>query len=273
METMLYDLGKFKMVLDKTDSDISEQIKNYGWYADERFVTEIFEKNLFKGMTVLDLGGNIGFYTLFARSIVGSTGKVISFEPFPKNANLLKASVKENSYENVVIVEEAISNKVGKAFLFLSPDYNSEHSLLDLEFNYGKNWNSPKKIQVNVTTVDDYLKKNEKKLKIDFIKMDIEGSEYFALEGMQQTILQNDKLTILSEFWPEGFTKNKINPKQFLTKLEELGFSIQHIDSVEQRFYKVSPTELMEICNTRNKNPDNLYTKSWGWYTNILAIK
>jgi FkbM family methyltransferase len=273
MDTLLYDLGKFKMVLDRSDSDISEQIENYGWYDDERFVTEVFATKISEGMTVLDLGGNIGFYTLFARSIVGPSGKVISFEPFPKNVSLIKASVKENSFDNVLIVKAAVSNKVGKAFLFLSPDYNSEHSLLDLGFNYSDDWDSPKKIPVNVTTVDDYLKKNEKKLKVDFIKMDIEGAEYFALEGMQQTILQNDKLTILSEFWPEGFTKNKIHPLQFLTKLEELGFSIQHIDSLEHMVYPTSPTELMEICYARNKNSGDIYTKLWGWYTNILAIK
>ena len=98
--TWIHDFGKFKMVLDRTDTDISKQVEKSGWYSDESFEASLFEKYLKKGMTVLDLGGNIGFYTILARSIVGPKGRVFSFEPFPGNVNLIRASIKENSFTN-----------------------------------------------------------------------------------------------------------------------------------------------------------------------------
>lgn len=72
-------------------------------------------------MTFLDLGANVGFYTFLARSIIGEKGRVFAFEPYPRNAEL-KASIRENNYNNVTLVEAAVSDKDGKASLYLSPD-------------------------------------------------------------------------------------------------------------------------------------------------------
>src|SRR5574341_1177435 len=205
--TWVHDFGKFKMVLDKTDTDISKQVERFGWYSDESFETSLFEKHLKKGMTVLDLGGNIGFYTILARSIVGQEGRVFSFEPFPNNANLIRASIKENSFTNVIVVEAAASDKMGKATLHLSPDACSEHSLLDLDFQYNLE-PQQNEIEVQTLTVDDYLAKNVGDFKVDFIKMDIEGSESRAIKGMQKVLKENKHLILMTEFWPNGFKED-----------------------------------------------------------------
>src|SRR3972149_5492657 len=89
--------------------------------------TKVFEQYLKPGMIALDLGANIGFYTMLARSLVGPEGEVFAFEPSPDNTNLIRASVKENSFENVVVVEDAVADMVGKTTLHLSPEYISEH--------------------------------------------------------------------------------------------------------------------------------------------------
>lgn len=73
-------------------------------------------------MTFLDLGANVGFYTFLARSIIGEKGRVFAFESYPRNAELVKASIRENNYNNVTLVEAAVSDKDGKASLYLSPD-------------------------------------------------------------------------------------------------------------------------------------------------------
>lgn len=116
--TWVHDFGKFKMVLDKNDVDISKQVKEFGWYEDEKFESKVFEAHLKPSMAILDLGANIGFYTIFARSVVGEQGRVFAFEPFPANANLIRASIKENSFTNVIL-EAAVSDRMGKATLHL----------------------------------------------------------------------------------------------------------------------------------------------------------
>ena len=272
--TWVHDFGKFKMVLDESDVDISKQVKEFGWYEDEKFECSVFEKYLKEGMTVLDLGANIGFYTMFARSRVGATGKVFAFEPFPNNANLIRASVKENSFTNVTIVEAAVSDRIGKTILHLSPDACSEHSLLDLNFQYGSD-SSPSTIEVQVVTVDEYLKKNATNLKVDFIKMDIEGSESHAIKGMKNVLDENKHIVLITEFWPNGFIEDNKNPKDFLETLHQLNFKIYNINNLEQKIEPVTVNEMMKIVDFRSKNipKENTVMQTWGWYTNLLCIR
>lgn len=272
--TWVHNFGKFKMVLDKTDTDISKQVEKFGWYSDEAFETSLFEKYLKKGMTVLDLGGNIGFYTILARSIVGPKGKVFSFEPFPDNTNLIRASIKENSFTNVTVVEAAVSDRIGKDTLHLSPDACSEHSLLDLDFQYNLE-PQQNEIEVQTLTVDDYLEKNVGDFKVDFIKMDIEGSESRAIKGMQKVLEKNKHLILMTEFWPNGFKEDNRDPRDFLEMLDKLNFKIYNIDSLEQKVVPVTVDEMMEIVYFRSKNipKENKVMQVWGWYTNLLCVR
>lgn len=270
----VHDFGKFKMVLDKTDVDISKQIKVHGWYEDEKFESEIFSDHLKQGMTVLDLGGNIGFYTMLARSIVGPHGKVISFEPFPSNANLIRSSIEENSFDNVTVVEAAVSDKIGKTILYLSPDACSEHSILNLNFNYNSE-TIQKNIHVDTITVDNYLAKNIGNFKVDFIKMDIEGSESKAIEGMKKVLEENKKMNLMTEFWPNGFKVEGNDPLDFLEAIGGFGFEINNIDNLTKSVCPVSPKRMMEIVEERSRKipKDHKVMQVWGWYTNLLCKK
>lgn len=270
----VYDFGKFKLVLDKNDLDISQQIKDSGWYTDEEFETKLLKKNLQEGMRFLDLGANIGFYSIFARSIIGAKGMVISFEPFPKNANLIRKSIKLNRYNNVIVVEAAVSEKSGKAKLHLSPEYFTENSLLDLEFTYPKNWKGHRSIDVKVVTVDDFLEKKIKNFFVDFIKMDIEGSEHRALKGMKKTIEQNDSVVLMTEFWPNGLIKNGSNPRDYLEELVSMNFNLlSHIDHKYERVYPVTVYQIMKMWEQTSKPVLDEVPKTNDWYTNLLCIK
>lgn len=273
-DTWIHDFGKFKMVLDKDDADISKQVKEFGWYKDEKFETQVFESYLKDSMVVLDLGGNIGFYTMLARSMVGPKGRVFAFEPFPNNAALIRASAKENSFDNITVVEAAVSDENGKTMLHLSPDACSEHSLLDLNFQYNSN-SGQKQIQILTITVDDYLENNANDLKVNFIKMDIEGSESRALSGMKKVLDENKHLAIMSEFWPNGFKEGRKNPRDFLETLHQLNFKIHNIDNLRQKIIPVTVKEMMEIVDFESKNipKDNKVMQTWGWYTNLFCVR
>lgn len=262
------------MVLDKNDSDVSTQIKEYGWYQDEKLETKVFKNCLKPGMTVLDLGANIGFYSMFARSIVGTKGRVFAFEPSPLNASLIRASANANSFDNVTVIEAAVADRVGNAPLYLSPETYSEHSLLNLESKYDPRWKN-QKIDVRVVTVDDYLKKTVGNFKVDFIKMDIEGSESRALKGMKKVLDENIHIILMTEFWPNGFKEDNMSPRHFLETLHKAGFLIHHIDSFEKKVYEVTVDEMMEIVDSRSKDKlkQNEVMRVWGWYTNLLCTR
>lgn len=269
------------MVLDEKDVDVSKQIKEHGWYVDEQFDLEVFQKHLKAGMTLVDLGANVGFYTFLGRSLIGKGGRVFSFEPFPRNAGLIRAGIRENGYDNVILVEAAVADRKGKAPFYLSPDANSEHSLLNLDFkypdidNYKMDAKPERAIEIDVLTLDSFFEETVGDFKVDFIKMDIEGSEYRAINGMRKIIQNNRDLTMLMEFWPNGFVKGDKDPYGFLKTLTDLGFAINIIDSIDKKIYPIGIEELKGLESSRSKDPrlQNAVMQTWGWYTNLLCIK
>lgn len=273
LNTWIHDFGNFRIVLDKADLDLSRQVEMLGTYSTESLEVTVLENYLKKGHTVLDVGANIGFYSLLARSIIGPEGKVFSFEASSDNTYLIGMSTKENSFENITVVNAAISNKTGNGFLYVSPYYNSEHSLFDYHYSSGEN--SDEKIPVCLETVDDFLENKIHDMDVDLIKMDIEGSESMALEGMTKMINHNDEIVLVTEFWPQGFKNSNSEPKEFLETLNSLGFKISHIDEYRQELYKVTVNEMMGIAEERQRIPveTTKEVQPGGWYTNLLCVK
>ncbi|WP_316506234.1 FkbM family methyltransferase [Nitrosopumilus sp.] len=269
----VHDFGKFRMVLDESDMDLSRQVRMLGEYSTESFEAKVCKEYLKPGQTVLDIGANIGFYTLIAASNVGPNGKVFAFEPSVQNVEMIGKSVAENSMTNVHVSNVAVSDKSGLGELYLSPYYQSEHSLF--EYHYSSGTHSGKKTTVELVIIDEFLEQNCNSLNVDFIKMDIEGAESRALCGMKKTLKENKHLTMITEFWPQGFHNANSSPQDFLEKLSSYDFTISHIDEYQNKVYPVTVNEMMTIINDRVKNPTEKTkeTQAGGWYTNILCVK
>lgn len=100
----------FQIYLNVDDmSPISSSIATLGWFSLAR--TELLRKVLKPGMTFVDVGANIGYYTLLAERIIGPSGTVIAFEPEPKNFALLSKTVSLNNLPNVRIYQQAVSDR------------------------------------------------------------------------------------------------------------------------------------------------------------------
>jgi FkbM family methyltransferase len=168
------------------------------------------------GMTVLDVGANIGIYTSFMAKIVGEKGRVYAFEPSPHNFSLLK---KYNNQSNITLVQAAIGGTTGQIALYISDKLNVDHRT----YETGE---KRKRIDVPSHRLDDYLQNK----KVDFIKMDIQGFEYWALLGMENILRSNHNIKILMEFWPYGLIKAKSSPEELLTFLHKLGFQTELIE-------------------------------------------
>ena len=131
------------------------------------------------GYNFLDIGANIGYFSLLAASVVGEMGKVICFEPNVQNLRLLHASVLENGFQHVQVFPLAASDSRhliksqsfgSNGFLVAAPSEPSNHQF------------------VQSVAVDDLVSAEGR---VHVIKMDIEGYESFALRGMRQLVARN----------------------------------------------------------------------------------
>lgn len=182
----------------------------------EKRETEIFAGIIKPGMSVIDIGAHIGYYTLIASRLAGEYGKVFAFEPETENFSLLKKNIELNNIKNVTALNEAVSNSTGLAKLFLQT--SALHSLLE-------NGEGQEFINVKTVSLDDFFNKSQK---IDLIKMDAEGSEYLILQGMKKLLENNPELTIITEFYPALLSKY-VDPSKYLKELSERNFKIFEI--------------------------------------------
>ena len=226
-----------KMYLNARDKVITPSVLNSGVW--EKYETELFLRVVKRGMVVIDLGANIGWYTLIAAKLVGKKGKVYAFEPEPVSYALLRRNVQMNGYNNVIIEQKAVLNRSGSIRLFLSSDNLGDHRIYDSR-------NGRKSITVEGTTLDEYFSNWHEK--IDVLKIDIQGAEMAALLGMDRVIKANEELKIFVEFTPVGIRRSGFSPKEFLHRLAEYGFKFYFIDKQKEVIKSMHVDEIMGLC-------------------------
>jgi FkbM family methyltransferase len=182
----------FILFLDEINDPVISAVilANLVW---EPVETALLCKLLSAGETVIDIGAHIGYFTVLFSCLVGEQGSVISFEPEADNYSLLQANVSINGLDNVIIENQALSNRSGVAPLYLSSDHKGDHRLAPT---------AARDVQkVTLIALDQYLAKGLQQ--IHFIKSDTQGHELEVLQGMTQVIERNkDHLCCLLEFSP-----------------------------------------------------------------------
>ena len=150
----------------------------------EREQTALFERLLRPGHTVLDVGANVGYYTLLASVLVGDAGRVHAFEPEPRNAGFLRRHAAINRRGNVRVEQAAVSDRAGTARFDFGSGSGTGH-LADAGA-----------LEVRTLRLDDYCA--EHGLAPDALKIDVEGAEVSVLEGARQTLERHRPVLFLS---------------------------------------------------------------------------
>ncbi|MFC1992459.1 FkbM family methyltransferase [Chloroflexota bacterium] len=208
----------------------------------EELTTALFMRAIKEGDIVVDIGANIGYFTLLASRLVGDNGKVFAFEPEPVNFSLLVKNIEENGYKNVISVQKCVAKTTGTVRLFVDEGCALTHSIC-------KHGDSEHSIEIEAVSLDDFFL--EKEHPINIVKIDIEGAEMEALLGMDKWIRQNKDLKIFTEFYPALMKEAGYTVEEFARKVfQEWHFSVTAIDdySNDKRYIRVSSIdELMAL--------------------------
>lgn len=194
-----------------------------GYEADSK---SLLEGLIQEGMTIFDVGAHVGTYTLMAARLTGPTGHVYAFEAEPENYSILKKNVELNGYQNVTCVPKAVSNRSGLLTLYVSSQGNDRHTLIGSSTAEGQG--TP--CEVETISLDEFSASIEWP-RVDVVKMDIEGAEPMAIEGMSELFRRSENLSLVMEFAPDILRASGVNPEDFLTLLASLGFCIAPVES------------------------------------------
>ncbi|MFZ6678777.1 FkbM family methyltransferase [Undibacterium sp. Tian12W] len=207
----------FRIYVDLDDHAVGVHMANASY---EPHVTSIFKQYVKPGMRVLDIGANIGYFSLLAASLVGDSGKVFAVEPNAENCKLLEASKKLNSYAQISVLQFAAGRSCG--LLSLNTSYsNGTTSTLSDDMTLLRASRT-----VAAMKLDDYRGLDGG---VDFIKIDIEGAEYNALFGARN-LLERCKPSIISEFSPTAMPAiSGVDGREYLKFLDTLAYDISVI--------------------------------------------
>jgi FkbM family methyltransferase len=199
----LYNLSysKFKVKNDKTE-------------------IELLKKIIKPGDSVLDIGSNIGFYAKILSSFTGEKGKVYCFEPDSTNFKYLKKNTQ--GIDNIVLFNKAVSDKADTLKVYKSKLLNVDHRTYPVN-----NYDSVEEIE---SISIDALLKDKTISKVDVIKIDIQGYELTAFNGMKELLSNNSQLKIIAEYWPHGFKRAGTSAIDFYNFFDELGYKFYLID-------------------------------------------
>lgn len=209
----------------------------------EPYLFNFLNKNCRQGDTFLDCGAHIGLFSVVGSKIVGDKGRVISFEPMPSTRKILEKTVLINNCSNITIRPEAISDKPGEADFFDTGNLASNaNSLIKQDRHHGN-------IKVPITTLDKV--REEMNLKVDCIKIDVEGAEYNLLLGAEKTI-KEDRPKIFLSLHPAAIAQSGKSLSMIWDLLNTYSLSIkQHGSDIDKEFF-ISQEDLFDVeCYAR----------------------
>jgi FkbM family methyltransferase len=213
---------QFTLYYPTTDTIIGGQIAQtdlFEPYEETLLLDAIHEEDV-----VVDIGANIGVYTLQMAQKVGPRGCVYAFEPEPTNYQLLQRNIAANGLTNVQALELALADFQSKVNLYLSWDNIGDHRIYDANYRTKRN-----AIEVSTATLDQILlARFHEERKITAIKCDTQGFEPFVLKGAQE-IIRRDRPTLLLEYWPFAYEQAHADVEwmlDFLLSLYPLAYTI-----------------------------------------------
>ncbi len=178
---------------------------------------EFLGRVLRHGMTFVDIGANIGSYSMPAAALVGTEGRVIAFEPASDNLAIFKETIALNNASNIILEQLALSDKSGEGKLRLHDGANTGQHALAVEGQAGV------VESVTLTTLDDYLEQTGIR-KVDVVKLDVEGVELKVLKGAAKTLSADAPPVLIVEVSDVNASRYGSTSGELFAFLEHTGY-------------------------------------------------
>lgn len=222
-----YDDLRLKLYL---GNDLSKCLYVGGSFEPNEFA--LLDQVLDEAMVVVDGGANDGIYSLFASIRVGPTGRVLAFEPSPREQQRLRVNLGLNDVHNVDVYDAALGASMGRTLLAIA-GYGHEGQNTVGEAVSNPNVDTVDRISVPVLTLDDVVREARLE-RVDLIKLDIEGSEVAALRGADATLRRFTPLLQL-EMEESALEKQGSSRRELLQLLASHGYTTWVFDAATGR--------------------------------------
>jgi FkbM family methyltransferase len=214
------------------DSIIGPAIERGGWEAHE---TALFRAHLVPGCRVVDLGANVGWFSVQA---ILAGAEVTAFEPVPEIAevcgrNLARAAARGPGRGALHRIAAGAAR--GRARIALAPSNRGDNRVLDERAARPADMGPGAELEIDVAPVDDYVRGPARVLKID-----TQGSEWLALQGARELLRGSPELALLIEFWP--YALRGARPEELLELLAREGFTLGKATAAP---YPMSPRRIL----------------------------
>ena len=171
---------------------------------------QAFEAEIEPGTVIYDIGANVGYFSLLAAVLTGKEGKVFAFEPLPRNIEFLRKHIELNKMAQISVIEAAVSDHSGEAYFDLGASSAMGHL------------SEAGEMRVRMVCLDEMLDKGDL-LPPDYIKVDVEGAEYEALQGARHLLETHRPVLFLD-------THNRKAHNLTIALLEEIGYRFKILD-------------------------------------------
>ena len=201
---MSTDVGP--LLLHADDRVMTPFIREHGrWEPDE---AAWLRQVLRPGATMVDVGANVGYFTVLASQAVGERGRVIAIEPESANLRLLKRNVRAHRCRNVQIIRAAAWESSTTLSLRRNPDNAGDHQ------THPGEGGEP----VRAIALDDVLDGP-----VDVIKVDTQGADHYVIAGLERTLATNPQARLLVEFWLDAMAERSLSGVDVLARYRALG--------------------------------------------------
>lgn len=222
----------------------------------EPAITAVFESTLRPGDVVVDVGANVGFYSVLAGTLVGPSGRVFALEPSPSIRQRLTANLELNGLRNIDVLPYAAWHENGHATLQLMDGNRGGSSL-------GATWNTTSSETVTMKRLDDMIPRDVWR-RVKVIKIDVEGAEWAALLGAEQLLRKATDAAVLCEVSPDRLASLDANPRQLLEFMGDLGYEGYALDNdyTPEAYIANRPAKPVRLSDTPVENCDMLFVRA-----------
>lgn len=194
----------------------------------ETHVVDYLKRTLRPGMTCVDVGANVGYFTLLMARQVGRQGRVIAFEPSRRTCQSLRDNIVLNGLTNVTAETIALSDHEGAVEFHEGPPGYDVYNSMGTITHPSASGQAFTTVSVPCTMLDRYLE-HQNNRKVDIIKLDVEGAELFALRGMATTLERNPQVRLIIELADQTTAGFGYAAKEIVSWLLDRGWQISLI--------------------------------------------